>query len=130
MDGRGAINDEVKRESCHQYRRRSVVWAVHILSIGIRSVPILAAAGFPSAGGRLEQIDGRPAAALVFHRRQHAINLFIWPANAGSVASRTTGAYGYHVESWTKDGFNFFAVSEIPAAELEQFTAAFRAAAE
>ena len=90
----------------------------------------LAAAGFPLTGGRLEQIDGRPAAALVFHRRQHAINLFIWPANAGGVAARVAGSNGYQVESWSNGGFNFLAVSEIPTAELGQFAAAFRAAAD
>ena len=87
----------------------------------------LAAAGFPLAGGRLEHIDGRPAAALVFHRRQHAINLFIWPASPGTIAVRQSGRNGYNAESWSQGGLNFLAVSEIPAAELRQFTAAFRA---
>ena len=87
----------------------------------------LAAAGFPLTGGRLEHLDGRPAAALVFHRLQHAINLFIWPGNA--VVTRQSGANGYNTESWTQGGLNFLAVSEIPAAELGQFAAAFRAAA-
>jgi len=67
----------------------------------------LADAGFPLAGGRLEHLDGRNAAALVFRRRQHAINVFIWPANGRPIA-----------------------VSEIPAAELEQFVGAFRARTE
>ena len=88
----------------------------------------LAAAGFPLAGGRLEHIDGRTAAALVFHRRQHAINVFIWPAITGSVPTRQADRNGYHAESWSQDGLNFLAVSEIPAAELSQFATAFRTA--
>jgi anti-sigma factor RsiW len=88
----------------------------------------LASSGFPLIGGRLEHFDGRTAAALVFHRRQHAINLFIWPADAVAVASSQAERDGYHVETWSRDGFNFVAVSEIPAAELSQFTDDFRSA--
>ncbi len=88
----------------------------------------LAVAGFPLVGGRLEHLDGRPAAALVFHRRQHAINLFVWPATAGAVPGRQAGANGYNTESWSQNGLNFLAVSEIPAGELAQFDEAYRAA--
>lgn len=88
----------------------------------------LAAAGFPLSGGRLEHLSGRPAAALVFRRRQHAINLFIWPAGREEVASRHAELSGYHAQSWSQGGFNFLAVSEIPAAELGQFAAAFKSA--
>jgi anti-sigma factor RsiW len=87
----------------------------------------LAAAGFPLAGGRLEQLDGRPAAALVFRRRQHTINLFVWPANVTSIASARSERNGYRVAAWSQEGFNFLAVSEIPAAELGQFADSFRA---
>ncbi|MEO6994905.1 MAG: anti-sigma factor [Lacunisphaera sp.] len=86
----------------------------------------LASTGFPLIGGRLEQLDGRTTAALVFHRRQHPINLFIWPANGSLVASHQTERNGYHTESWSQNGFNFLAVSEIPAAELTQFADNFR----
>ncbi|MDB6114689.1 MAG: hypothetical protein JWQ62_1634 [Lacunisphaera sp.] len=88
----------------------------------------LVAAGFPLAGGRLEQIGSRPAAALVFRRRQHAINLFIWPANPDTLPIRQSARNGYHAESWAQGGLNFLAISEIPAAELSQFASAFRAA--
>jgi len=86
----------------------------------------LAAAGFPLVGGRLEHLDGQPAVALVFHRRQHAINLYIWPANASAFATHQAERTGYHVESWSQNGFHFLAVSEIPAAELAQFAETFR----
>ncbi|HEY4245698.1 MAG TPA: anti-sigma factor [Lacunisphaera sp.] len=86
----------------------------------------LASSGFPLIGGRLEQLGDRTTAALVFHRRQHPINLFIWPANGSSVTSHKTERNGYHTESWSQNGFNFLAVSEIPAAELIQFADDFR----
>jgi anti-sigma factor RsiW len=88
----------------------------------------LASAGFPLTGGRLEHLDGRPAAALVFHRRQHAINLFIWPANERALASRAAQRDGYNATTWSQAGLNFLAVSEIPESELAQFADAFRAA--
>lgn len=88
----------------------------------------LAEAGFPLTGGRLEEMGGRPAAALIFHRRQHTINLFIWPAGADPVAARAGARDGFQATGWTRDGFNFLAVSDIPAAELAQFAEAFRSA--
>jgi anti-sigma factor RsiW len=90
----------------------------------------LAAAGYPLAGGRIEQMDGRPAAALVFHRRQHAINLFIWPATRATLPGRRMQHQGYHAESWSLGGLNYLAVSEIPADEVAAFSAAFRAQAQ
>jgi len=86
----------------------------------------LAAQGFPLTGGRLERLDGQNAAALVFHRRLHSINLFIWPAAHGTLANGTGERSGYHTASWSQAGLNFLAVSEIPAAELEQFAGAYR----
>jgi len=88
----------------------------------------LAAEGFPLAGGRLEHVGGRPAAALVYYRHQHAINLFIWPAGAGPLPARASARNGYHLETWTQGDLAFLAVSEIPAVELAQFSSAFRTA--
>jgi anti-sigma factor RsiW len=89
----------------------------------------LASSGFPLAGGRLERIDGRAAAALVFHRRLHVVNLLIWPADAGPATTREEQANGFNAASWSQGGLNFLAVSEIPMADLETFAAAYRSQA-
>ena len=86
----------------------------------------LADAGFPLVGGRLDRIDGRPAAALVFHRRLHSINVFVWPMANGQVPTISSGENGYNARSWSQGGLNFLAVSEISTAELEQFVGEYR----
>lgn len=88
----------------------------------------LADNGFSLAGGRLDRLDGRPAAALVFHRRQHAINLFIWPARESAVSTGALQRDGYNATTWSHADLNFLAVSEIPAEELAQFADLFRKA--
>ncbi|MFN2623618.1 MAG: anti-sigma factor [Chthoniobacterales bacterium] len=84
---------------------------------------------FPLRGGRVEYIDGRPVAALVYERRKHFINLFIWPAS-GEVDSpaATKPQRGYNVLRWRSGGMNFWAVSEVSENDLRKFAAAFSGA--
>jgi anti-sigma factor RsiW len=77
--------------------------------------------GFPLAGGRLDFLDGRTAAALVYHRRQHVINLFIWPSDRGESGPKTLSRRGYNLAHWTAAGLNFWAVSDLNADELRDF---------
>jgi anti-sigma factor RsiW len=86
----------------------------------------LAAEGYPLTGGRLEHIAHRRAAALVFHRRQHAINLFVWPADATPVVPRHLERDGYGLISFREADLNFLAVSEIAATELDHFVQLYR----
>jgi anti-sigma factor RsiW len=84
----------------------------------------LAQVGFPLVGGRLDYIDGRPVAALVYQRQKHTINVYVWPSNGGGSAATPETVRGFHVEHWTRDGMTFWAVSDLNAAELAQFRAA------
>jgi anti-sigma factor RsiW len=86
-------------------------------------VPELADQGFPLAGGRLDSIDGRTVAAIVYHRRLHTVNLFAWPAKNGG--DRAFVKDGFAVTEWSRNGLRFAAVSDIPAAELRQFETLF-----
>jgi anti-sigma factor RsiW len=88
------------------------------------SPPVKDLDGFPLLGGRLEYIEGHAAAALVYGRRAHVINLFVWPAAAAPERSRTDN--GYHLRSWTAEGMAFWAVSDINERELNQFVAQYR----
>jgi anti-sigma factor RsiW len=82
----------------------------------------LAERGFQLAGGRLDDLDGRTAAALVYRRRQHVINLFVWPASGGAdTPIRTASHRGYHLAHWARAGLNFWAVSDLNADELGEF---------
>jgi anti-sigma factor RsiW len=82
----------------------------------------LAKQGFPLIGGRLDYLDGRPVAALVYQRRKHVINVFVWPDAANKDAPlRSETRQGYHVLSRTNTGMNWWIVSDLDAAELSEF---------
>jgi len=82
-----------------------------------------AAQGFPLVGGRIEYIADRPVAALVYHRRQHVINLFTWPSTPSDAKESHFSRNGYNVVQWSNASMSYWAVSDIPAAEVQQFQA-------
>ncbi len=80
----------------------------------------LASHGFPLVGGRVDYLDGRVAAALVYQRRGHVIDVFIWPTRSGDVAG-DEDSRGFNIAQWTRDGMSFAAISDLNKTELEQF---------
>lgn len=80
--------------------------------------------GFPMLGGRVEYLEGHSAAALVYGRRNHTINVFTWPSGPTAAVEQTRN--GYHVESWYTDGMTFWAVSDLNEAELRDFVTRFK----
>lgn len=84
-------------------------------------------AGFPLVGARLDYVDRRPVAALVYTRRKHVINLFIWPDTGDRPrrASSASSANGYNLLQWNAGDMTFWAISDLNAAELGQFAERF-----
>ena len=88
----------------------------------------LAQREFPLAGGRLDYMDGRNVAALVFQRHKHVINLFIWPAKEkASKPASITPIQGYNLIHWSDAQMTFWAVSDLNESELMQFVQDFAA---
>jgi anti-sigma factor RsiW len=80
----------------------------------------LSSEGFPLIGGRLDYLDNRPAAVLIYQRRKHFINLFVWPAEANtSKATKTMSRQGYQLLHWVDSDFNYWAVSDVNANDLQ-----------
>jgi anti-sigma factor RsiW len=81
--------------------------------------------GFPLLGGRLEYFEGHAAAALIYGRAQHVINLFTWPSTSAAADAEQT-RNGYHLLSWSEAGMTNWAVSDLNWTELRQFVALYR----
>lgn len=82
----------------------------------------LAVQGFPLVGGRLDYIENRNVAALVYQRQKHLINVFVWPG--GSKPERLPEIQtiqGYNLVCRRRDTMNFCAASDLNLTELRQF---------
>jgi anti-sigma factor RsiW len=87
----------------------------------------LAAQGFPLVGGRLDYLQDRSVAALVYRHGEHPLNLFIWPSGGGTSGAaadhpvREFARDGYQLSEWTGAGMTFCAVSDLNREELREF---------
>jgi anti-sigma factor RsiW len=82
----------------------------------------LADQGFPLIGGRLDYVDNRTVAALVYERRKHSINLFIWPSpDTRDQPIQQSSVNGYNIIHWTQSGASYWAVSDVNSADLNEF---------
>jgi anti-sigma factor RsiW len=80
--------------------------------------------GFPLVGGRLAYIENHNAAALVYRRGAHPINVFIWPGGEAPVlATECLTRSGYNVCSWRRGDMNYWVVSDMSDDEMKAFTA-------
>jgi len=75
--------------------------------------------GFPLVGGRLDVVDGHNVAALVYSRRKHFVNLFVWPARESDKLSDNSGSrQGYNWMTWRSGDMQFCIVSDAAATDL------------
>ncbi len=87
----------------------------------------LAAQGYPLVGGRVDYLAERAVAALVYRHDGHVINLFAWPAPAGSAADSAPQLLherGYQLLRWRADGMQLWAATDMASDELRAFAQA------
>ena len=77
--------------------------------------------GFRLIGGRLDYLDNRPVAAVVYQRSQHFINLFVWPSNDPATGKEDQLArQGYNLIHWNQAGMSYWLISELNLPELTE----------
>lgn len=76
--------------------------------------------GFSLDGARVERIEGRTVAALVYHRAKHIVTVYVWPREDAGLPAKTETARGYNMRAWQQGEFNYVAVSDVAAEELER----------
>jgi len=91
-------------------------------------VPSLEAADFHLVGGRLDYVAQHPAAAVVYSRRLHMINVFAWASSEPDASESTRTSRGYHLVTWRGSGIEFWVVSDLNLTELHAFAKAYRGA--
>ena len=81
----------------------------------------LADRGYPLSGGRVDDVSGRRAAALVYTHGPHEIDVFVWVASTPDSAVSLRMSRGYHVARWTEGDLGYAAVSDMDESELRRF---------
>ena len=72
-----------------------------------------------AACGRLDYIGAQPVAVLVYKRRQHVIDVFVWPVEEQK-AGQTLTRDGFNIEHFAKNGMGFWLVSDLSRGELDE----------
>jgi anti-sigma factor RsiW len=89
----------------------------------------LTSQGFTLIGGRLDYVDARAIGAIVYRRRAHVINLFVAQTSSTERhGAKTEAVQGFNIRYWSDHGLNYWAVSDLAADELAEFSDKFETA--
>ena len=83
-------------------------------------------AGYPLVGGRIDILEKRPVAAIVYQRGKQIINVFVWPATTRKIDIDVRSERGNQFCGWNQAGLNYLCISEISGDDLEKFEDQFR----
>ncbi len=78
----------------------------------------LEAVGYPLRGGRVDVVDGRNAAVLVYQAGAHTIDVSIQPRGTGTAPATLRG---FNVRRFDDGDFSVWAVSDLNGRELDAF---------
>jgi anti-sigma factor RsiW len=84
-------------------------------------IPNLTESGYKLAGGRIDILENRPIAAIVYRHQDRVINEFVWPAVSGAIDFDVQAQQGYNLCGWNNSGMNYLIVSELSQTEMEKF---------
>jgi anti-sigma factor RsiW len=89
----------------------------------------LDAEGYVLKGGRVDVVDARTAAVLVYQAGRHTVEVFMWPARERSgTSSMPTQLNGFNLRRWEENGLEIWCISDMAAQELDTFARRWREA--
>jgi adenylate cyclase len=91
-------------------------------------VPELRPDGYSVEGARVDYLFDRPAAALVYGKQDKTVTVFVHPVLGANFVGMRGQRNSYHVLSWTDSKLAYFAISDLPARELDRFEEALQMA--
>jgi anti-sigma factor RsiW len=80
----------------------------------------LRVAGSVFLGGRVDYLDGRPVAALVYRQGEHVVNSFVWPSTAADSKPEFSSDRGYLTAHWSQGGMNHCVISDVNRDEFQR----------
>ena len=78
-------------------------------------------AGSVFVGGRVDYLDGRPVAALVYKQGEHVVEAFVWPAGGADRQVTLSSQRGFHLAHWSRRGMTHWVVSDLNREEFAAF---------
>ena len=73
----------------------------------------LAVPGSTFLGGRVDYLDGRPVAALVYRQGKHIVDAYVWPTQDRDSAVRMSSERGFRLARWSRDGMAHCVISDV-----------------
>lgn len=89
----------------------------------------LALPGSVFLGGRVDYLDGRPVAALVYRQGEHVVNSFVWPDAGGDSKPVLATERGFLVAHWVQGGMRHCVISDVNRDEFQRLVDAVRSGA-
>lgn len=85
------------------------------------SPPVPELKGTPEAfvGGRVDYVDGRPVAVLVYRHGNHVVDSYVWPTQAADAPVTTSSERGFQLARWRRDGMAHWVVSDVGPQEFQ-----------
>jgi mycothiol system anti-sigma-R factor len=84
------------------------------------------ASGYSLVGGRIDVIQNRSVATLVYKHDKDVVTLFCWPPDKERLSKTDRSIEGYRVSTWGNAQCNYILVSQLSDRAMDEFTDSFR----
>lgn len=79
-------------------------------------------------GGRVDYLDGRPVAALVYRKGEHIVSAFVWPTTAKDSKADFSAERGFQTAQWSQGEMTHWVVSDVGREEFKTVVRAIQVA--